>query len=218
MALRGAEHMELRGAGALSEKYADLIAELKRDGTIVAVEETGRENSAFYKAEDKKIYVSRAAKVNSIHHEFVHYFQDRLGMMKGKIESDPNANPPFVSCATDNEYQAEFFVATLDILKSPQPTYDPRLGWSETEFANFSANIRQRANVKNGTIISVREVLLGYMEDRFSKYADKWVNFYSDYNKANPKYKDKPTYTQGHDPQYMWRWIEIFEAFGITIN
>ena len=32
--------MELRGAGVLSERYADLIAELKKDGTIVAVEET----------------------------------------------------------------------------------------------------------------------------------------------------------------------------------
>ena len=167
MELRGAEHMALRGAGALSEKYADLIAELKRDGTIVAVEETGRENSAFYKAEDKKIYVSRAAKVNSIHHEFVHYFQDRLGMMKGKIESDPNANPPFVSCATDNEYQAEFFVATLDILKSPQPTYDPRLGWSETEFANFSANIRQRANVKNGIMIHNTEKIVRFIHTLF---------------------------------------------------
>jgi len=32
--------MELRGVGVLSERYADLIAELKKDGTIVAVEET----------------------------------------------------------------------------------------------------------------------------------------------------------------------------------
>ena len=32
--------MELREAGVLSERYADLIAELKKDGTIVAVEET----------------------------------------------------------------------------------------------------------------------------------------------------------------------------------
>ena len=31
--------MELREAGVLSERYADLIAELKKDGTIVAVEE-----------------------------------------------------------------------------------------------------------------------------------------------------------------------------------